>query len=403
MVVRNRIKEVGTVLAAKDQEVETKSLNHENGVDEETLASFLSHLEKINSGVERIVQNNEKIRETQKHFFNEFSTSGRERYQDEHKNLMKENKRLGSWLQNKLKEEEEKAATGADPNKNSVKEVLELHIKTVQLSAIKKYLMDIWSDFNTLEVKFRERMKTELIKSILITDGKLCEEEIEAKLEEGDLTALPNSILQETSGFVEEMPSECKKKKFGLKMFSSKSEKGQDPAMAAKQLESLEKRHDDMMRMEQEILEIHGVFMDLATLVSLKGDELNRMEDHVNALIIRMDVTKEKIETVQAEKKVREKRRRKFILLALLVLLLVFIVVGASSGGEDVRDCKLEEDLLDPGECVCDHFLCGDQLTCLPPSKLCDGVADCPLSETSEGGEDEEGSACWEDGSGEQP
>ena len=37
-----------------------------------------------------------------------------------------------------------------------------------------------------------------------------------------------------------------------------------------------------MLRMEQEILEIHGVFMDLATLVSLKGDELNRMEDHVN-------------------------------------------------------------------------------------------------------------------------
>ena len=36
------------------------------------------------------------------------------------------------------------------------------------------------------------------------------------------------------------------------------------------------------MRMEQEIIEIHGVFMDLATLVSLKGDELNRMEDHVN-------------------------------------------------------------------------------------------------------------------------
>ena len=103
-----------------------------------------------------------------------------------------------------------------------------------------------------------------------------------------------------------------------------------------------------------------------------------------------MDVTKEKIETVQTEKKVRKRRRRKFILLGLLILLLVFIVVGeqvkiqksiqnpksrtmlagASSGGEDVRDCKLEEDLLDPGECLCDHFLCGDQLTCLSSSKL---------------------------------
>ena len=37
-----------------------------------------------------------------------------------------------------------------------------------------------------------------------------------------------------------------------------------------------------MVRLEQEITEIHAVFMDLAIMVSQKGDELNRMEDHVN-------------------------------------------------------------------------------------------------------------------------
>ena len=36
------------------------------------------------------------------------------------------------------------------------------------------------------------------------------------------------------------------------------------------------------MRLEEEIAEIHAVFMDLATMVNQKGDELNRMEDHVN-------------------------------------------------------------------------------------------------------------------------
>ena len=41
-------------------------------------------------------------------------------------------------------------------------------------------------------------------------------------------------------------------------------------------------RHEDMVRLEQEITEIHAVFMDLATMVSQKGDQLNRMEDHVN-------------------------------------------------------------------------------------------------------------------------
>ena len=40
-----------------------------------------------------------------------------------------------------------------------------------------------------------------------------------------------------------------------------------------------------MVRLEQEITEIHAVFMDLATMVSQNGEELNRMEDHVNGAI----------------------------------------------------------------------------------------------------------------------
>ena len=43
-------------------------------------------------------------------------------------------------------------------------------------------------------------MKRELIKSIAITDSRLGEEEIEEKLELGDLTALPTSILQVCCG-----------------------------------------------------------------------------------------------------------------------------------------------------------------------------------------------------------
>ena len=37
-----------------------------------------------------------------------------------------------------------------------------------------------------------------------------------------------------------------------------------------------------MMRLEQEIVEIHTVFMDLATIVNQKWEELNRIEDHLN-------------------------------------------------------------------------------------------------------------------------
>jgi len=140
---------------------------------------------------------------------------------------------------------------------------------------------------------------------------------------------------------------------------------------------------------------------DLANMVSARGDELNRMEDHVNALVIKTEKTTEKMKEVEAEQNLRKKKRKKFILVALLALLLIFIVIGASSGGGYAsRDCKVDPEELDPGECLCDHFLCGDGLTCVSPNKLCDGISDCPLSETSQGGEDEDDGTCWDEGSG---
>ena len=92
----------------------------------------------------------------------------------------------------------------------------------------------------------------------------------------------------------------------------------------------------------------------------------------------------------------RKKKRKKFILVALLALLLIFIVIGtnnlhaedltiletetatfncilvgaSSGGGYASRDCKVDPALLDPGECLCDHFLCGDGVTCVSPNKL---------------------------------
>ena len=135
------MQELQTVPAAKihkiEEEEDGKSVEHDNSCERDNFVTFLDQIEKINSGVEKIEENNQKIKETQKHFFDEPSTAGREMYQAEHKTLMKvvitkvsrgsqllhniiwiltilfeqENKRLGSWLQTNLKEEEEKLSS----------------------------------------------------------------------------------------------------------------------------------------------------------------------------------------------------------------------------------------------------------------------------------------------------
>ena len=93
MVVRDRIKELQTVPAAKihkiEEEEDGKSVEHDNSCERDNFVTFLDQIEKINSGVEKIEENNQKIKETQKHFFDEPSTAGREMYQAEHKTLMK--------------------------------------------------------------------------------------------------------------------------------------------------------------------------------------------------------------------------------------------------------------------------------------------------------------------------
>ena len=51
----------------------------------------------------------------------------------------------------------------------------------------------------------------------------------------------------------------------------------------------------------------------------------------------------------------------------------------------DERDCPR------PIDCHAPAFLCGDKQTCLDESQVCDGVSDCPMTEISGGGEEEEG------------
>merc|ERR1712001_130017 len=41
--------------------------------------------------------------------------------------------------------------------------------------------------------------------------------------------------------------------------------------------------------------------------------------------------------------------------------------------------------------CPRDNFSCKDYHTCVPACRRCDGVSDCPRTEITEGGEDEEG------------
>lgn len=54
-----------------------------------------------------------------------------------------------------------------------------------------------------------------------------------------------------------------------------------DTQQARQTLADIEARHDDIMKLEKSIREVHDLFVDMATLIQKQGDKIDSIESHV--------------------------------------------------------------------------------------------------------------------------
>ena len=57
----------------------------------------------------------------------------------------------------------------------------------------------------------------------------------------------------------------------------------QETAAAKEQLKAIENRHADFLKLEASIREVHGMFIDINTLIQSQGEMVTRIEDYVNS------------------------------------------------------------------------------------------------------------------------
>ena len=48
-------------------------------------------------------------------------------------------------------------------------------------------------------------------------------------------------------------------------------------------MKAIENRHADFLKLEASIREVHGMFIDINTLIQSQGEMVTRIEDHVNS------------------------------------------------------------------------------------------------------------------------
>jgi t-SNARE complex subunit (syntaxin) len=227
--------------------------NHQNNMKSlkkkpaDTLEAFLARVEEYNSSLAQLQDNVGELRLVQAKVLSEPSVSERQKHLTRQQNLVKENKGIGAAMQKQIKEEKvkiDKVAKSQDGGS-------EVTIRKTQMEACMKRFLNIWTEYNNSQLEFRDSNKKALIRQLKIVDptSNISDEEIEEKLENGDLTVL-SSIIKESD-------------------------------QAKEDLKRLEGRHLEMIKLERGIVEVNDMFLDLAHLVESQGETVGRIEDQV--------------------------------------------------------------------------------------------------------------------------
>lgn len=54
-----------------------------------------------------------------------------------------------------------------------------------------------------------------------------------------------------------------------------------DTQQARQTLADIEARHEEIMKLEKSIREVHDLFVDMATLIEKQGDKIDSIESHI--------------------------------------------------------------------------------------------------------------------------
>eukprot|EP00106_Octopus_bimaculoides_P018948 XP_014786390.1 PREDICTED: syntaxin-like [Octopus bimaculoides] len=217
---------------------------------------------------------------------------------EELEELMTDIKRTANKVRGKLKAIEQNIEQEEHSNKSSA----DLRIRKTQYSTISRKFVEVMNDYNTTQIDYRDRCKARIKRQMEITGRTTTNEELEDMLESGNPAIFTQGIIMETQ-------------------------------QARQTLADIEARHEDIIKLENSIRELHDMFMDMAMLVESQGEMIDRIEYNVEAAVDYIETAK--MDTRKAVKYQSKARQKKIAILVCLIILVLVIIstVGGVFGG----------------------------------------------------------------------
>eukprot|EP00178_Gracilaria_changii_P020345 TRINITY_DN590_c1_g1_i1.p1 TRINITY_DN590_c1_g1~~TRINITY_DN590_c1_g1_i1.p1 ORF type:complete len:360 (+),score=64.20 TRINITY_DN590_c1_g1_i1:114-1193(+) len=273
----------------------------ENGLDEESekaLVSFRKEINMLSTAVDRIHENVTLIEAQYNMSMDEsLDVTEKEHAADQISRLLERTERTSAAIRKRLRRigKENKDFSSENPEKVGV---LRIRVNTHQ--GLTNRFMEAMHSYEEAQEKHRDHVRGALERQLRKMNPTATDEEIAAALRRGET----DSVVDNSPLLVELPLEEQQRLRNGLL--------------------DLQSRNNDIRKLEENIIQLHQLFVDMQILVDAQGDLLNNIEYNVVE-------TKEKTEAgfqelIQARAHQKSATKKKICVVLLIVVLLVVIL-----------------------------------------------------------------------------
>ncbi|OBS63465.1 hypothetical protein A6R68_08019 [Neotoma lepida] len=209
-------------------------------------------------------------------------------------------KKTANKVRSKLKAIEQSIEQEEGLNRSSA----DLRIRKTQHSTLSRKFVEVMTEYNATQSKYRDRCKDRIQRQLEITGRTTTNEELEDMLESGKLAIFTDDVSPLGR----------------IKM---------DSQMTKQALNEIETRHNEIIKLETSIRELHDMFVDMAMLVESQGEMIDRIEYNVEHSV---DYVERAVSDTKKAVKYQSKARRKKIMIIICCVVLG-VVLASSIGG----------------------------------------------------------------------
>ncbi|KAM9411920.1 syntaxin-4-like [Salvelinus alpinus] len=293
--MRDRTKELGNTAEASDEEEEGRALMVKPGIStvkEEKNDAFFKKVQEIRGVMEMLKKVVSDLENKQKTVLGvALPEDGMKR---ELQTLREEIKTMAMQIQKKLNTIEPKK--GDDDGRYVP---INLRMQRAQHGVLSREFVELMGHCNIIQASYRDRNVERIQRQLKITGTNVTDEELDGMLESGQTDVFTQNILID--------------------------------AKATKQaLNEIESRHDEILKLERSIRDLHDMFQYLAMEVEAQGEMVNRIE--ANIINSTNYVEKAVADTAKAVTYQNKARKKKiWIALCCAILLLILAISLAIS------------------------------------------------------------------------